>query len=62
MKTVLLPKRVRLYIYGVSTAAVPVLIATHVIKPEAGTLALPLLLAVLNVRDPHDGAPHQLED
>lgn len=62
MKTTLLSKKARGYVYGVAVAAMPVLVATHVVKPEASALALPLLLALLNLRDPHDGDRYQLED
>lgn len=42
---------VRTYLYGIAIAAVPVLVYFGLLEPEATPIVLPLILAVLNVRD-----------
>lgn len=46
-----LTKNVRVWIYGVSIAALPVLTHYGVIDAQAQALAIPLLLALLNIKD-----------
>ena len=47
--THVLPRTIRKYIYGIGLAAIPVLVYYKVMDPEAAALALPLLLALLNL-------------
>lgn len=42
-------REARKYVYGVSIAAIPVLVHYDIISVEASALVLPLLLAVLNL-------------
>lgn len=42
-------RTVRLYVYGVAIAAVPVLVYAGVMDPTAAPIVLPLVLALLNL-------------
>jgi hypothetical protein len=42
----------RRWIYSIAVALIPVLIAVGWMTPQAGALALPLILALLNVHPP----------
>lgn len=54
----ILNRTVRGYIYAVCIAAVPVLVYFDLIPAEAAPVVLPLVLALLNLRDADgDGQP-----
>ena len=57
----LVPRPIRAWIYGIALAAVPVLVYTGVMEPEGAALALPLILAILNLNPDHkaEAAPYQ---
>ena len=54
-----LPYAVRAWIYGIALAAVPVLVYTGVMEPEGAALALPLILAILNLNPKTEGSDYQ---
>ena len=55
----LVPRPIRAWIYGIALAAVPVLVYTGVMEPEGAALALPLILAILNLNPTTEASDYQ---
>ena len=55
----LVPRPIRAWIYGIALAAVPVLVYTGVMEPEGAALALPLILAILNLTPKTEASDYQ---
>ena len=55
----LVPRPIRAWIYGIALAAVPVLVYTGVMEPEGAALALPLILAILNLNPKTEASDYQ---
>jgi len=53
---------IRMWLYGVAIAAVPVAVYFGWIEPEASPIVLPLILAVLNVKRPQLPTPDEGEN
>ena len=55
----LVPRPIRAWIYGLAVAAVPLLVYTGVMEPEGAALALPLILAILNLNPKTEASDYQ---